>query len=250
MPVSDFAYIEGRPAGTGTGTNDFAFFADESVKDDGKGTFVYEGGVRVGFGGFIIRSPFDMWITADNWYDVYINSVSNPVASVSGDETNVSFPDYEWADAEAYSGISAPSTGPGVFGFRVWNGPIKGTFGPDTQPSITMVAIAIEDADGRVYEFSPDLITFSADGVGDGYQSDGNPYNTDWVDREFDDSSWDSVTPLTESIASYEWGNRTDDNLEVSEFGGHDPHYLNQGVGVDDDLAQGWYFYRVPTTFI
>jgi len=249
MPVSDFVFIGDRPAGVGSGTNDFAFFGSQSAQDNDKGTFVYEGDTLIGFGGFVIRPPFDIWATSDNFYDIYVNSVNNRVAFTDGSDENVTDPELlEWEDVEFWGGISAPE-GPGVLGWRSWNGPNKDdeVSDPDTE-SQTMIVFALEDADGRVYEFSPDLTTFR---VFDNFESpDPNPFGEDWVDRDFDDSNWVTQNATAFSVGSYNWGGTGTRDLLTSDFGGNDPHFLTPTATEQNEPQDGYAFYRIPVTFI
>lgn len=219
MGKSDFVFDRGTAIDEGAhGEHDFVYSDGKEVNDGGKSPLVFESGTGLGSAlrCISVTPPIDIAITVDNYFDLYINSTSNKIGETTGSGSN------EWRDVETFSGISLQS-GENILGIRGDNesGGSKDFTWDSSNTSPCWSLFAIRDADGNTFIPAPNAWHETVDGI---YQNT-NPYGTDWVDPDFDDSAWGFVEPCSETAT-----NNDQYTFSTSDFFGRDPHASKNGT--------------------
>lgn len=249
--TSDVIFVEGDSINLSElGDLDFTRESGTPVLEDPDATsFVHEGGVPLSTRSILqLDPPIDVALTADNWIDMWVNSTSNQVYSESGDDYNSdgSACELNWQQANTVTDVALPEDAISIIGVRWWNGPDYANVDPDVGTSQQGFVMSFRGDNGDVVPFTQDTFTLTVD-THFNESEDPNPYGTDWVDPEFDDSGWAQVSPSDENISDGAWGNN-DQCLFVEDFFDSDPQWCNQhpdNVQAGDIDQQGYGFARI-----
>lgn len=249
---SDHVHIQGETILRGAGTNDFVFDKGNSVLDETPSdSFVYESSVPVNTRSvLLLKPPIDIAITADNWCQVYVNSTANRVINKTGEDTDSETGEnceLGWQNVATQTDISMPEDTENIVGIRWWNGPDDGNLDPDVTTSQQGFIMTFRDANGKKVAFTQDTFTLAVDTYFN-ESEDGNPYGTDWVDPDFDDSAWQLLSPSNLNISDDSWSDGFDDCLTTADFFDTDPQWANNhpdNVDAGDIDQQGYGFARV-----